>query len=187
MNPPIILASASPRRVQLLQEAGLVFEVVVPNVDEAHDISLSCEELTVANALLKAQAITQTRPEAAVIGADTLVYIEGHPLAKPADLHEGRAMLRRLSGRTHQVCTGVAIVSPGQIQTFAVITNVSFKALTDDLITAYHAKVNVLDKAGGYAVQEHGDLIVEQVSGSLSNVVGLPVDEVLAALHQLSA
>ena len=179
---PLVLASASPRRVQLLQAAGLTFDVVVPQVEEAHDVSQTCEALTIANALLKAQAAAQSRPEATVIGADTLVYVDGEPLAKPADLNEGREMLRRLSGRPHQVCTGVAIVSPGQTRTFAVITQVTFKPLTEEVITDYHAKVQVLDKAGGYAVQEHGDLIVERVEGSLSNVVGLPVDEVVAAL-----
>ncbi len=187
MSLPLVLASASPRRVQLLQEAGLLFEVVAPSVEEAHDPALSCEALTIANALLKAQAVAQTRPEAVVIGADTLVYVDGHPLAKPADLEEGRAMLRRLSGRTHQVCTGVALVAPQQTQTFAVVTQVTFKPLTEGAITDYHRRVQVLDKAGGYAVQECGELIVERVDGSLSNVVGLPVEEVLAALHQLRA
>lgn len=179
----LVLASASPRRVQLLKEAGLNFDVVVPHVDEAHDPTLSCEELTIANALLKARAAAEVRPEATVIGADTLVYVGGVPLGKPADLAEGREMLRRLSGRTHQVCTGVAIVSPGETRTLAVITEVTFKVLTEEVITDYHARVQVLDKAGGYAVQEHGDLIVERVDGSLSNVVGLPVDEVVSALQ----
>lgn len=179
---PIVLASASPRRVQLLRNAGLEIEVLVPNVEEAHDHDLTCEELTIANALLKAQTVAGNRPDATVIGADTLVYIEGVPLAKPADLDEGRAMLRRLSGRTHQVCTGVAIVCPAETRTLAVITHVTFKTLSEETITAYHTRVQVLDKAGGYAVQEHGDMIVERVEGSLSNVVGLPVDEVLAAL-----
>ena len=179
---PLVLASASPRRVQLLQAAGLTFDVVVPSVEEAHDPALTCEALTIANALLKANAAAQARPAATIIGADTLVYVDGDPLAKPADLPEGREMMRRLSGRTHQVCTGVALVSPDQTTTFAVITQVTFKTLTDAVITQYHGLVNVLDKAGGYAVQEHGDLIIERVEGSLSNVVGLPVDEVLAAL-----
>lgn len=179
---PLILASASPRRVQLLREAGFEFEVVVPAVEEAHDPALSCQALTIANAELKARAVFMQRPEATVIGADTLVYIDDHPLAKPADIDDARAMLRRLSGHTHQVCTGVAVVSADEVKTFAVITKVTFKTLTEAMITDYHAKVNVLDKAGGYAVQEHGDLIVERVVGSLTNVIGLPMDEVAAAL-----
>ena len=179
---PLVLASASPRREQLLREAGLDFEILAPDVDEAHDPDLSCEALTIANAQLKATAAAGLRPHAIVIGADTLVYIDGEPLAKPASLAEGRVMLQRLSGRSHQVCTGVAIVSPAGTHTFAVITQVTFKPLTEEVITDYHSKVHVLDKAGGYAVQEHGDLIIERVEGSRSNVVGLPVDEVLAAL-----
>ena len=180
---PLILASASPRRVQLLREAGFDFEVVVPAVDEAHDPSLSCQALTIANAELKARAVFAQRPEAIVVGADTLVYIDDHPLAKPADMDDARAMLRRLSGRTHQVCTGVAVVSADAVKTFAVITSVTFRSLTADMIADYHGKVNVLDKAGGYAVQEHGDLIVERVDGSRTNVIGLPMDEVSAVLR----
>lgn len=179
---PLILASASPRRMQLLREAGFDFEVVVPSVDEAHDPSLSCQALTIANAELKARAVLEQRPEAVVLGADTLVYIDDHPLAKPEDMDDARAMLRRLSGRTHQVCTGVALMSADEVKTFAVITNVTFKSLTEDVIVDYHTKVNVLDKAGGYAVQEHGDLIVERVEGSRTNVIGLPMDEVREAL-----
>lgn len=182
---PVILASASPRRVQLLREAGFDFEVVVPAVDEAHDPSLTCQALTIANAELKARAVLAQRPEAVVIGADTLVYIDDHPLAKPADMDDARLMLRRLSGRTHQVCSGVAVVSADAVRTFAVITNVTFKSLTENVIADYHAKVNVLDKAGGYAVQEHGDLIVERVDGSRTNVIGLPMDEVSAVLTAL--
>lgn len=182
---PVILASASPRRVQLLREAGFDFEVVAPAVDEAHDTSLTCQALTIANAELKARAVLAHRPGAVVIGADTLVYIDDHPLAKPADMDDARLMLRRLSGRTHQVCTGVAVVSADAVRTFAVITNVTFKSLTKNVIAAYHAKVNVLDKAGGYAVQEHGDLIVERVDGSRTNVIGLPMDEVSAVLTAL--
>jgi len=106
-------------------------------------------------------------------------------LAKPADMDDARLMLRRLSGRTHQVRSGVAVVSADAVRTFAVITNVTFKSLTENVIAAYHAKVNVLDKAGGYAVQEHGDLIVERVDGSRTNVIGLPMDEVSAVLTAL--
>jgi len=182
MSRPLVLASASPRRIQMMREAGYQFEVLAPDVEEAHDHALTCDELTIENALLKASTIAPVRPEAVILAADTLVYVDGEPLAKPANLAEGREMLRRLSGRTHQVCTGVAIAEGGQMETFAVITNVTFKPLTDAIIDAYHAAVPVLDKAGGYAVQDHGELIVERVDGSLTNVIGLPMDEVRAAL-----
>jgi septum formation protein len=172
-----------------MREAGYAFDTVVPDVEEAHDATLSCEALTTENALLKAKAAALLRPEALVIGADTLVYIDQHPLGKPRDPAEAVAMLRRLSGRTHQVCTGVALASSGGavVQTFAVITEVTFRTLTDADIDAYHAVVHVFDKAGGYAVQEHGERIVERVVGSMSNVVGLPMEQlgtVLAALAE---
>ena len=185
---PLVLASASPRRVDLLQQAGYSFDIVKPEVEEAHDASLTCEALTTANAVAKALAGLALRPEALVIGADTLVYIDQDPLAKPADQAEAVTMLRRLSGRTHQVCTGVALAWLGadgqpQWQTFAVVTDVSFKPLSDADIAAYHALVNVFDKAGGYAAQEHGDLILADVSGSLSNVIGLPMERLVERLE----
>src|SRR4051812_11423329 len=105
----LVLASSSPRRVELMREAGYVFDVVVPGVEEAHDESLSCEALTVENARRKALAVAREHPGAVVIGADTLVYLEGVPITKPRDPAEAAGMLRRLSGRTHQVCTGVAL------------------------------------------------------------------------------
>ena len=186
---PLVLASASPRRVQLMREAGYSFDVVVPAVEEAHDPALTCEALTTENARRKAIAGLAQRPEACVIGADTLVYIDEHPLAKPADPTEAIAMLRRLSGRRHQVCTGVALAhfdwdGEAQVRTFAVITDVTFKALTDDDITAYHALVDVFDKAGGYAVQEHGERIIASVEGSMSNVIGLPMERLREALAE---
>ena len=178
----LILASASPRRVQMMREAGYIFEVMSPDVEEAHDPALTCDALTIENARRKALEIARQHPEATVIAADTLVYIDGEPLAKPADLNESREMLRKLSGRTHQVCTGVAISRGHEVETFAVITDVTFRHLTDELVTEYHSKVHVLDKAGGYAVQEQGGLIIERVDGSLTNVIGLPMDEVKTAL-----
>ncbi len=185
---PLVLASASPRRVQLMREAGYTFDTVVPDVEEAHDPALTCEALTTENAQLKAIAAARLRPEALVIGADTLVYIDQHPLGKPLDQAEAEAMLRRLSGRTHQVCTGVALAREGGavVQTFAVITDVTFRTLTAADIAAYHALVNVFDKAGGYAVQEHGERIVERVVGSMSNVVGLPMEQLASVLSALA-
>lgn len=166
----------------MMREAGYIFEVMSPDVEEAHDPALTCDALTIENARRKALEIARQHPEATVIAADTLVYIDGEPLAKPADLNEGREMLRKLSGRTHQVCTGVAIAHGHEVEAFAVITDVTFRHLTDELMTEYHSKVHVLDKAGGYAVQEHGRLIIERVDGSLTNVIGLPMDEVKTAL-----
>src|SRR3569623_424202 len=101
---PLVLASASPRRVELMQEAGYTFEVMVPDVEEIHEEALSCEALTVENARLKALAIAPQRPGSLIIAADTLVYLDGKPIGKPRDMEEAAEFLRRLSGRVHQVC-----------------------------------------------------------------------------------
>ncbi|MEZ5385616.1 MAG: Maf family protein [Prosthecobacter sp.] len=185
---PLVLASASPRRLSLLKEAGFEFEVVLPQVEEAHDASLTPEQLTVENARRKALAGSLMKPGALVLGADTLVYVDGEPLAKPADLTEALAMVRRLSGRSHEVCTGVALARDGTVEKeLHVITHVTFKPLTDEQIRAYHARVNPLDKAGAYGIQECTDMLLDRMEGSFSNVVGLPVDEVAAALRELGA
>ncbi|MBL9115008.1 MAG: septum formation protein Maf [Verrucomicrobiaceae bacterium] len=183
--PDLLLASASPRRKALLAEAGYTFCVFSPDVEEIHDLTLGCEEQTITNALLKARAAHAQRPECLVIGADTLVYLDDKPLGKPASLDEARQMLRLLSGRTHRVCTGVAIVSSASETTFATITEVTFKTLNSEIIEEYLAKVHVMDKAGSYAVQERGDLIIADVNGSRSNVVGLPVEDLNQKLHSL--
>ncbi len=183
---PLVLASASPRRVDLLRGAGFAFEILVPQVEEAHDASLTPAALTVENARRKALAGSQFKPGALVLGADTLVYVDGDPLGKPADLDEALAMVRRLSGRTHEVCTGVAFACDGRIEhELHVITYVTFKPLTDAVIRDYHSQVNPLDKAGGYGIQASTDMIMERMEGSFTNVVGLPVDEVSTALHTL--
>lgn len=183
---PLVLASASPRREELLRGAGFEFEIVVSQVDEAHDAALTPEQLTRENARLKALAVSLSRPETLVIGADTLVYVDGDPLGKPADMDEALQMVRRLSNRTHEVCTGVVFASAGAVvRELHVITHVTFKPLTDDLIHAYHAQVNPLDKAGAYGIQACTDMLLDHMSGSFTNVVGLPVDEVAAALREL--
>lgn len=183
---PLVLASASPRRVELLRGAGFDFEIIVPQVEEAHDPSLTPEQLTVENARRKALAGSLSKLGALVLGADTLVYVDGEPLAKPADMDEALAMVRRLSGRSHEVCTGVAFACDGKImRELHVITHVTFKPLTDAVIRDYHSKVNPLDKAGGYGIQACTDMILERMEGSFTNVVGLPVEEVTQALLAL--
>ena len=180
----LILGSQSPRRVDLMREAGFVYEVIPAEVEEAMDVSLSPPALTCANASLKAQHVSALYPDGLVIGADTLVYLDEQPLGKPADLDEAHRMVTSLAGRTHQVCTGVALVcqDSGVDEQFHVITNVTFKPLSEAEIRVYLTKIHPLDKAGGYAAQEHGDLILEAVLGSWSNVVGLPMDELAAQL-----
>lgn len=184
----LILASASPRRSELMLEAGYDFEIVVPDVEEAHDESLSCEALTVENARLKALAVARLRVEAAVIGADTLVYLDGKPIGKPRDLDEAADMLRRLSGRTHEVCTGVAVAARGgaHVRSFHVISHVTFKALDDAVIGEYHSRIQPLDKAGAYAVQDESAMIIERVEGSWSNVKGLPMERLREELARMA-
>lgn len=177
----IVLASGSPRRRELLEHAGLEFEVRPSPAEELHDASLALDELCERNAELKARAVPVA--DALVIGADTLVHIDGEPLGKPVDLDEARAMLRRLSGREHTVCTGVCVICPdGRAERFHETTAVRFHAFNDEVIETYFSMVNPLDKAGSYGIQEHGELLVEGIEGAFDNVMGLPVARVLEVL-----
>lgn len=187
-GPPLVLASTSPRRVELLQEAGFVFEIIAPDVEEAHDEALTCEELTTENARLKALAVAHQRPDAIIIAADTLVYLNHIPMTKPRDMAEAADMLRRLSARTHQVCTGVALAARGGdlLRVFHVISDVTFKPLTDEIIAEYHRRIQPLDKAGGYAVQSESEMVIERVTGSWSNVKGLPMEQLKIELQSFA-
>ena len=181
---PIVLASSSPRRRELLEQAGVCFEVVVSPAEEIHDSAMNPEALCELNATLKAVAVAGVRPDATVIGSDTLVFIDGIPLGKPVDLEEARGMLRRLSGRSHRVCTGVCVIDPkGGRNVFHDITEVTFLTLDEAAIDGYFARVNPLDKAGAYGIQEFGERIVAGISGSFENVMGLPVHKVIEALQ----
>jgi septum formation protein len=178
----LILASGSPRRRELLEAAGLSFEVIPSPAEEIHDASLGMGGLCEENARLKAAAVPV--PGAAVIAADTLVFIDGEPLGKPKDMDAAQAMLRRLSGRTHQVCTGVCIVgADGNPITFHEVTDVVFRCLDEQTISGYLEMTSPLDKAGAYGIQDRGEMIVERISGGFDNVMGLPVCAVLDALE----
>jgi septum formation protein len=180
---PIVLASSSPRRKELLSRAGIDFEVIPSPAEEVHDASLSPAALCELNATLKAEAVATMRPEAIVIGSDTLVFIDKEPLGKPADRDAARVMLSRLAGRTHQVRTGVCMIFPGGTRkVFHETTDVSFLPLDAKAIDDYLSRVDPLDKAGAYGIQEHGELIVERIDGSFENVMGLPLEQVLAVL-----
>lgn len=179
----LILASGSPRRRELLAAAGLDFEVVVSPAEEIHDASIPLAELCERNAELKAAAVAAEHPGAVVVGADTLVWIDGEPLGKPRDLAEARAMLRRLAGRAHTVCTGVCAIFPGgRIERFHELTGVRFLPLDEARIEAYLQRTDPLDKAGAYGIQDSGEMIVEGIDGAFDNVMGLPVARVLMAL-----
>lgn len=182
---PIVLASSSPRRKELLGRAGIEFEVVPSPAEEVHDASMSPGELCELNAKLKAEAVAVMRPDAIVIGSDTLVFIDNEPLGKPADHDAARMMLTRLAGRTHQVRTGVCVIFPsGARKVFHETTDVTFLSLDDAAIDAYLSKVNPLDKAGAYGIQEHGELIVARIDGSFENVMGLPIERLLEVMDK---
>lgn len=181
---PIVLASSSPRRRELLEKAGIIFEVIVSPAEEIHDPAMKPHLLCEWNATLKATAVAEVRPDATVIGADTLVFIDDIPLGKPTAMPEAREMLRRLSGRTHQVCSAVCIIFPGgEKHIFHDFTAVTFRLLDDSVIDDYFSRVNPLDKAGAYGIQESGEMIVANISGSFENVMGLPVEKVVQALR----
>ena len=184
---PLILASQSPRRALLLREAGFEdFAIVAPEVEEAHEEALAPEALTLENARRKAAWVAERHPEAWVIAADTLVYVDGLPLGKPVDLEEAKRMLALLSGRAHEVCTGVVLkrAIAGWEEAFAVVTRVWFKPLDEGAMRAYHAVCNPLDKAGGYGVQDGTEIILERLEGSFSNVMGLPMEELTPRLQR---
>ena len=182
--PPLILASASPRRTELLQQLELKFEVMPSDATEVFDEHLSPLELCQLNAHRKARAVAKKIPDALVLGADTLVFLEREIFGKPRNLDEAKQMLAKLQGRTHQVITGVCLMHlrTHRERIFAVSTDVTFHPLTAGQISDYLSKMNPLDKAGAYAIQEHGDKIVAEIFGSYSNVVGLPLDELGAEL-----
>lgn len=186
MTAHLVLASASPRRQQLLREAGFTFEVVRPGVTEREDIDLTVRELTSWNALRKGTWAARRFPSAIVLAADTLVSLEGDVLSKPKDHAEAVRFLRRLSGRTHQVCTAVFLchLHRGKTILFTELSHVRFRRLTSRDIERYFAKVDPLDKAGAYAAQGHGREIIASVVGSFSNVVGLPMGATTAALAE---
>ena len=170
----------------MLAEAGFRFEVVAPQVRETASPALTIRELTICNATRKAMEVARARPEAVVLGADTLVALKRHVIGKPANLRHAASMLKRLSGREHQVCTAVFLCSEGggRASSFCVVSQVQFRPLNDDQIAAYLAKINPLDKAGAYAAQGHGGEIISGIRGSYTNVVGLPMGETLAELRR---
>ena len=179
-HPRLILASASPRRRQLLAELGITFDVIVADVTEHEDPATHPRTMVTHNAALKADHVAALHPDAFVLGADTTVFIDDTVLNKPADLAEARAMLKRLAGRTHTVFTGVALrnISRKIRIDEGVTSEVTFKPLDDATIDAYFRIVNPLDKAGAYGIQEGRDLIIASYQGSFTNIMGLPMEAV---------
>lgn len=185
-SPVLVLASSSPRRRDLLADAGFRFDVVVPEVEENEDTSVPIRELTAENAALKSGAVASLRPDAVVVAADTLVLLGETVLTKPLDRAEAMEMLASLNGRTHQVFTAVSIVqkSTGRFENFTVTTEVRFRSLTREEMEEYHRLIDPMDKAGAYAAQEHGERVIESIEGSMSNVIGLPVAKTVKVLEE---
>jgi len=171
----IVLASSSPRRRQLLEQVGVSFEAADPG--EVETAMGRPEEQAVGNALAKARKIAEQRSEDLVVGADTVVVFEDEVLGKPDDAHEAMAMLRKLSGNVHNVITGMAVIdaASGKVETDFVETLVRMRPLSDEEIAAYVATGEPFGKAGGYAIQGVGGLLVDEIRGCFYNVVGLPL------------
>ena len=182
---PLILASASPRRSELLRELGVEFQVVPASVAEAEHEHLTAAELCQINAYRKARVVAKKFPTAVVLGADTLVALGTTVFGKPASLADAQRMLWHLQGRTHEVVTGVCVLHlvRHRCRLFAERTAVTFRPLTAAQIDEYLRRINPLDKAGAYAIQEHGAMIVERIEGSYCNVVGLPLERVQPVLE----
>ena len=181
----IILASASPRRRELLTSAGIAFSVISVDTEENMDGTLLPEEHAKQNALVKAQAVAKDHAEACVLGADTIVVNDGNILGKPQDEVDAENMLTRLSGSVHEVITGVALVSPQKVDQWFVRTEVEFRDLTPREITAYIATKEPMDKAGAYGIQSGAAHFVRRINGSYTNVVGFPLAEVVERLRSL--
>ena len=184
--PQVILASGSPRRSELLRRMGLDFKVVPSDAEEAHSEELTATEISQLNAYRKARAVAKKCPDALVLGADTLVYLETKLFGKPANIEDAYRMLKQLQGRTHQVVTGVCLIHlrNHRQKMFAESTSVTFRALNAAQIQNYLGRTRPLDKAGAYAIQEYGETIVSHVNGSLSNVIGLPIERLRTELER---
>lgn len=176
--PAFILASASPRRAELLRQLGLEFQVIPSNVSEAQGGALSAGEVAQINAYRKARAVSKKHPDAITLGVDTVVALDNKLFGKPATMSEAEEMLLALQGRRHEVVTGVCLIHlrAHRQRIFFDQTDVTFRNLSPSQIRHYLAQTNPLDKAGGYGIQDKGDVIVEAISGSFTNVIGLPLE-----------
>lgn len=186
MSMPLILASKSPRRQELLREMGIPFSVVLCDTEEIVT-AIKPEQVPLINAERKAEAVAALHPESLVLGADTVIAIDGQVIGKPKDKADAKRMLRLFSGRSHEVITGVALICKKRAihKVFSVATQVRFLPLSEEVIEEYLQKVHVLDKAGAYAIQEYGQMIIAGIDGEFDNVVGLPTETLRRELATL--
>ena len=185
---PLVLASASPRRRELLTGAGLRFEIAPADIDETRRDDEAPGALVLRLAEGKARVVAGRYPDRFVLGADTVVVVGGEVLGKPRDPGHAVELLERLAGRTHSVLTGVAVVAPdASVHRVEVESRVTFRAAERDELERYVAVGESMDKAGAYALQGAGRRFVTQVEGSESNIIGLPIDETLDLLRSAGA
>jgi septum formation protein len=182
----MILASGSSRRGELLAQIGVRFEVDVADIDETPQSNEQAQAYVERLALEKARTVARRHPEAVVLGSDTSVIIDDEILGKPLDEADAAQMLARLSGRTHQVLTAVALVAGERVLVRSVVTQVHIRTLSEEEIQRYVATGESSDKAGSYGIQGFGAILVDAVEGSYSNVVGLPLTETAAMLKEFN-
>ncbi len=184
----VVLASNSPRRKELLAGLGLEFQVrTIPGIDESYPRELKGEAIPKYISVKKAEAYRGTMgDDELIITADTIVYVDGQVLGKPVDADDARRMFRMMSGRSHQVITGVSVVTKDKVICFATTTSVTFAQLTDDEVEYYIERYKPFDKAGAYGIQEWiGYVGITSIEGSYYNVVGLPVQRLYTELKKL--
>ncbi len=182
----LVLASASPRRSELLQQIGVAFEVIVRSIDETPKGHETADAYVARVALTKARAVAKEYRQRTILAADTCISLNGKILTKPKDSVDAKNMLATLSGQKHQVYTSVALICAEHEQIQTVCTDVFFRPLSKIQIENYVATQEPLDKAGSYAIQGFGAVLIEHISGSYSNVVGLPLTETAEMLQQFN-
>ena len=185
LSKPLVLASASPRRKELLSLLDVPFHVKTFEIDESSITGDLPEELVCNIAMAKGLPAARVYQDAIVVSADTVVFIDNEPLFKPRTKEMAIDYLEKLSGRTHSVLTGVSLFVDGKCYSFHEQTNVTFYSLSDDWIQAYVESGDSFDKAGGYGIQSGGSFFVEKISGDYNNVVGLPIAKVFQELKRL--
>ncbi|MBN1982347.1 MAG: septum formation protein Maf [Chitinivibrionales bacterium] len=188
---PFVLASCSPRRRQILQEMGFTFDCRAPQIENENDY-LHCGQLHLSLqrlALAKAESVAATMPQSVVLGADTVVVIDGDIMGKPADRAEAASMLNRLVGRMHRVYTACALVciQNGFCQTKCAVTDVYMRRVSDEEIDAYLQTEEYADKAGAYAIQGRGMVLIDKICGCFYNVMGLPLTETITLCKEYAA
>lgn len=181
----LILASKSPRRKELLQDCGFAYRIISCDCDETIQKDLPIEKAIEQIAYQKAKTVLQAFPHQLVLGCDTMVIYQGHPLGKPKDREDAKRMLTQLSGKTHHVISGVAILGADTHIVFHEITEVTFYDIEEELLQSYLDSDEPYDKAGGYGIQGKGKLFVKEIHGDYYNVMGLPVAKIYRELKKL--